>query len=162
MKLSDCANLFTGDLDMVVFNFGRNIFKVASTMDWLAKGMPSKSSALTPRRCKRVDILAADSQGNPLEESMVYSAETIAREDSTMSLEDSQGEETTPQSSMSGRSSPNILKEILMRHKEEVKASASHRYPVECDGECVGHLPASYEIIPRAIKCRIPKDMALK
>lgn len=169
-KLSDHAHPCTGDLDIVVVKCGKNMYKVSATMDLLGKGMPSKCSTLSSRRCQKVDILAADFKGNPLEESMVYTVENglhIAREDSTISFEDSQeirpeeGSAQSLSSKESGRSSPNILKQIIMKQKNDVKKAAAHRYPVECDGECLGHLPASYEIITRAIKCRVPKDTSL-
>jgi len=182
MKLSDNASPFTGNLDMVTASCGRNIFKVIATMEHMGKGMPSRSSAVSARQCKRIDILAADSKGNPLEESMVYTPQpenelqisrqesnaSFAREESNASFEDLEStQEIHPvcdegtDVSAQGRTSLNHSKDLLMRHKENLKKLVAHRYPVECDGECVGHLPATYEIIPHAIKMRVPKDTTL-
>lgn len=175
MRISDCASPFSGDLDMVLIACGRSILNVATTMKHFERGTPSRSKHVTSRRCKRLDILAADSNGNPLEESMVYNAHAnngneFSREDSNVSLEDSveirpeEGSEhahPTRELSISGRMSPNTVKDIQATHKETLKKLSAHRYPVECDGECIGHVPASYEILPRALKFRIPKDTSL-
>ena len=175
MRISDYASPFSGDLDMVLIACGRNVLNVASSMKHFERGTPSRSKHVTSRRCKRLDVLAADSNGNPLEESMVYNAHAdngneFSREDSNVSLEDSveiQPEEgsdhahPTRERSISGRMSPNTVKAIQATHKETLKTLTAHRYPVECDGECIGHLPASYEILPRALKFRIPKDTSL-
>jgi len=183
MKISDNANPFTGNLDMVTFRCGRNICKVISTMEHMGHGMPSRSSSISARQCKRIDILAADSKGNPLEESMVYtphpeneeqisrqeSNASFAREESNVSFDTDlgsmqeihpvceEGSGVSPQD----RTSLNHTKDLLMRQKEKIKKLVAHRYPVECDGECLGHLPATYEIIPHAIKMRVPKDTTL-
>lgn len=184
LRISEGASPFTGDLDMVLVKCGRSLIKVASVIQQMARGTPSQSKRLTSRKCHTVDIIPADSRGNALQESLIYKSQTeesngFYREDSTVSLDkedstvsqqeeiqhDDTGTEVTSKAndqdlsySVPGRGNVHDLKSIHNDHKENVKRLVAHRLPVECDGECIGHLPASYQIIPGAIKFRIPKS----
>lgn len=181
LRVSSKATPFDGSLDIVVGRKG-GVLGLINLMSSMARGIPSKSKYLSSKQCRRIDLVPATRKGKPLDIEKVdhgsaqKQEDTLSREESLAETEESlsysedprlkgntgEQEEVTSGSTQKTQHrprklSPSTLKVMKQEIKEQQKKLLKSKYPLECDGEMFGQLPATFEILPRAIKFRVPR-----
>ena len=172
--VSTSATPYDGTLDIVLMKSPRSIFMLAHIMRKMAQGVPTATKYLTARKCTRVEMFVADKKGNPIDVDFLrsnqnlgllraQSSASLKQEDSVMTVSQSEdtaanGEidevtsELKPEHDTKSTGEKKDMREIT---NENMKKLMKHRFPVECDGNVIGHLPARFEILPQAVKFRI-------
>ncbi len=166
-KLSNSANPYTGSLDMVTVSSTRTLFSVGRVFQRMGEGTPSRSRHISSRKCSTVDVLPSDRRGNPLELTGQASGADLARHPSTGSLTGLESEAS--QSSLTGTCEPEAgshrmthglhstpKKAVQRAQIKRLLAKATH--PIEVGGTVVGELPATFTIVPNAVKIRISDE----
>ena len=167
-KLSETAHPYNGTIDMVAVSSTGSLFSVGRVFQRMGEGTPTRSRHISGRTCHTVDVLPSDRRGRPLVsglgEEMAKAAGVVEREressremcraESTASLSSHAGE-----SDQSGGQYPvaNSASTNARTHRAQIKrllAKSSH--PVEIGGTVVGELPATFAVVPNALKLRIP------
>lgn len=169
-KLSESAHPYSGNLEMVTVSSIGSLFSVGRVFQRMAEGTPSRNRHISGRTCCTVDVMQSNRRGEPL----VHTTTKVemTRSASTGSIGAltpiPRTESATSQSSMAGNSESeagshqtpppsahNPPKKAA--HRAQVKrllAMSSH--PIEVGGTVVGELPATFCVVPNAIKIRIP------
>ncbi len=163
-KLSSSANPYTGCLDMVTVRSTRTLFSVGRVFQRMAEGTPSRSRHISSRKCSTVDVLPSDRRGNPLVRSGAASGAEMARQSSTGSMTGLESEAS--QSSLAGNSESEAASQRVPHVPQSTPKKAVHRaqikrllakatHPIEVGGTVVGELPATFTVLPNAVKIRI-------
>lgn len=178
LQVSSKATPYDGLLDVVVAKKG-GVLGLINLMRCLSRGIPSKCKYISSKQCRRVDVIPANRKGEPLDSGEInYRApqkqeESLSREESLAETEESisysgdpklRGTGGEEEEVTSGKArnrprklSPSTLKLMKQEIKEQQKKLFKSKYPIECEGEMFGQLPATIEILPQAIKYRVPK-----
>jgi diacylglycerol kinase (ATP) len=172
--VSTSATPYDGALDVVLLQSPGSIFMLGRIMSKMAKGVPSTSKYLKSRKCTRFEIFDVDRKGNPIDVDFLHSVQnpglsrahssaSLKQEDSVMTVSQSEdtgvnGEvdevtsELKPEHDMKSTVEKKDMRDIT---DENLKTLMKHTFPIECDGNVIGHLPARVEILPQAVKFRI-------
>ena len=163
-KLSDSANPYTGCLDMVTVRSTRTLFSVGRVFQRMGEGTPARSRHISCRKCSTVDVLPSDRQGNALVGAGPASGAQMAREPSTGSITGLESEAS--QSSLAGNSEleagshrtphvPLSTQSTAAQRAQIKRLLAKATHPIEVGGTVVGELPATFTVLPNALKMRI-------
>lgn len=166
-KLSTSANPYTGCLDMVTVSSTRTLFSVSRVFQRMGEGTPSRSRHISSHICSTVDVLPSDRRGNPLVGTGPASGADIARQSSTGSMTGLESEAS--QSSLAGNSEleagshrvahvPQSTPKKAVQRAQIKRLLAKATHPIEVGGTVVGELPATFTVLPNALKIRISDE----
>jgi diacylglycerol kinase family enzyme len=176
--ISNRSTPFDGVMDAVVLFHAWSPFTKLRLMREMSKSAKLDEKYFKSRECRKLDLTFATKQS--LVSSKNEGRKKVPRGSSAVDLEDSSDDEydaeeeiqasevsmnqmsvqreesahSLPTASETGRSDVESNGSVTREGKKQSKPSYGP-YPLEVDGEVIGSLPASFSILPKAIKFRV-------
>lgn len=173
--VSNRSTPFSGVMDAVVLSHVGSPFTIMRLMGEMSKSTKLDERYFKSRECRKLDLTFAST--NSLVSSKKSGGKKVPRSSSAVDLQDSSDEDSDVEDEI--EASEVSINQMAVQREEsahslpttersDIESNASVTkegkkqsktlygpFPVEVDGEVIGSLPASFSIVPKAIKFRV-------